>query len=453
MISMSLSKAAVAIDADLTGNGDSFVGCSTDTRTINKGNLFIALKGENFNGHDFVSIAEENGASSLLLEEDVNHTKPVLKVDNTRKAMGLLAKSWRNELSYVSLVAITGSNGKTTVKEMVSSILSEISQVHATAGNFNNDIGVPLTLFELDKKHQYAVIEMGANHPGEIEWLSTIARPNVAVITQCAPSHLEGFGSIEGVAKAKAEIYSGLQSDGTAIINADDDFADFWEKTCEHFKQCSFAIKNEAADITGKNIITLSDGSAIRFNLCFAQQCIDITLPLSGEHNVMNALAAAACCLSLDVPLQSIKAGLEKMSPVKGRLQLKTGKQGSRIIDDTYNANPKSLSAAINVLKKFNGSRYLVLGDMGELGEAAIEHHVEAGKLARAADIDGLFCIGDLSINAKESFGEGATHFDSYEELENSLLNSLNNETTLLIKGSRYMQMDRIVNSLVEERS
>lgn len=452
MISMSLSKAAVAINADLTGNDENFVGCSTDTRTINKGNLFIALKGENFNGHDFVSIAEENGASSLLLEEDISHTKPVLKVDNTRKAMGLLAKSWRDELS-VSLVAITGSNGKTTVKEMVSSILSEISEVHATAGNFNNDIGVPLTLFELDKKHQYAVIEMGANHPGEIEWLSSIARPNVAVITQCAPSHLEGFGSIEGVAKAKAEIFSGLQSSGTAIINADDKYADYWKQTCSHLNQFSFGINTRSADVTAKNINVLNEINAIQFDLHDVNHSITINLPLTGKHNVMNALAAAACCLSLDVSIETIKSGLENMSPVKGRLQVNTGKYGSRIIDDTYNANPESLNAAINVLKNFNGSRYLVLGDMGELGKAAIKHHVEAGKLARAAAIDGLFCIGELSLNAKESFGEGATHFDSYEELENRLLNLLNNETTLLIKGSRYMQMDRIVNSLVEERS
>ena len=451
MISMTLSKAAETMNATLMGDDITFTGCSTDTRTIEKGNLFIALKGENFNGHDFVSKAEESGAVSLLLEQEVNHSRPILKVEDTRKAMGLLAKSWREELS-IPLVAITGSNGKTTVKEMISSILSGISEIHATAGNFNNDIGVPLTLFGLDKKHQYAVIEMGANHPGEIEWLSAIARPNVAVITQCAPSHLEGFGSIDGVAKAKAEIYSGLQSSGTAIINADDDYAEFWKETCEHLKQFSFGIKSKSANVTAKNIEAQTEINAIKFELHCGQQSIEITLPLSGEHNVMNALAAAACCFSLDVSIESIKAGLEKMSPVKGRLQIKAGKQGSRIIDDTYNANPKSLSAAINVLNNYSGSRYLILGDMGELGETAIEHHKEAGKLARSAGIDGLFCIGELSLNAKESFGDGATHFASYDELINSLLDSLTEDATLLIKGSRYMQMDRVVNSLVEEQ-
>jgi UDP-N-acetylmuramoyl-tripeptide--D-alanyl-D-alanine ligase len=330
MISMSLSKAAAAINANLIGDDAVFNGCSTDSRTIENGNLFIALSGENYDGHDYVSVAEERGASSLMLEKEVSHVKPVLQVDNTRRAMGLLAKTWRDELS-IPLVAITGSNGKTTVKEMVTSILSEISEVHATSGNLNNDIGVPLTLFGLDKKHQYAVIEMGANHPGEIEWLSSIARPNVAVITQCAPAHLEGFGSVEGVAKAKAEIYSGLQSNGTAIINADDEYADFWKKTCKHLKQFSFGIKSETANVVAKDIKVLTEKNSIQFQLHCAKESIDIVLPLSGEHNVMNALAAAACCLSLDISLSSIKSGLEKMSPVKGRLQVKVGKKGSRI--------------------------------------------------------------------------------------------------------------------------
>jgi UDP-N-acetylmuramoyl-tripeptide--D-alanyl-D-alanine ligase len=448
---MSLSKAAAVINANLIGEDIVFTGCSTDTRTIEEGNLFIALSGENFDGHNFVSKAEECGASSLMMEKEVKHSKPLLQVEDTRKAMGLLAQSWRDELS-IPVVAITGSNGKTTVKEMVSSILSELSDVHATAGNLNNDIGVPLTLFGMDKKHQYAVIEMGANHPGEIEWLSSIARPNVAVITQCAPAHLEGFGSIEGVAKAKAEIYSGLQSSGTAIINADDEYADYWKLTCEHLKQISFGIKTDLANVTAKNINTLAEKNSIQFVLRCSQKSIDITLPLSGEHNVMNALAAAACCLSLDVPMNTIKAGLEKMSPVKGRLQIKMGKQGSRVIDDTYNANPFSLDAAINVLRQYSGTRYLVLGDMGELGESAIDHHIEAGKLARSAGVDRLFCIGELSLNAMQSFGEGASHYDSYDELEKQLLNILNKESTLLIKGSRYMQMDRVVKTLTEEQ-
>jgi UDP-N-acetylmuramoyl-tripeptide--D-alanyl-D-alanine ligase len=452
MISMSLSKAAAAINANLIGDDVVFNGCSTDSRTIENGNLFIALSGENFDGHDYVSVAEERGASSLMLEKEVNHVKPVLQVENSRRAMGLLAKTWRDELS-IPLVAITGSNGKTTVKEMITSILSEISEVHATSGNLNNDIGVPLTLFGLDKKHQYAVVEMGANHPGEIEWLSSIARPNVAVITQCAPAHLEGFGSVEGVARAKAEIYSGLQSNGTAIINVDDEYANFWQKTCEHLKQFSFGIKSETANVTAKDIKVLTEKNSIQFILHSEKESIDIVLPLFGEHNVMNALASAACCLSLDVPLSSIKAGLEKMSPVKGRLQVKSGKKGSRIIDDTYNANPTSLGAALKVLGQYKGSRYLVLGDMGELGETAIQLHKEAGELAKQAGVDKLFVIGDLSINAVQSFGQDAQHFNSHDELGKTLLDSINKNTTILIKGSRSMQMEKVVNALVEEQN
>lgn len=452
MITMSVSKAASVIGSNFNGENVTFTGCSTDSRTIEKGNLFIALKGENYDGHEYVSVAEEKGASALLLETEVSHEVPALKVKNTRKAMGLLARSWREEIG-IPLVAITGSNGKTTVKEMVASILSEVASIHATSGNFNNDIGVPLTLFGLGNKHQYAVIEMGANHLGEIEWLSSIARPNVAVITQCAPAHLEGFGSIDGVAKAKSEIYSGLKASGTAIINADDNYADYWRECCQNQKRLTFGVKSLKADIRADEVHASADDGSIKFKLISPIGRIDIHLPLSGGHNVMNALAAAACCLSLDISLQAIKSGLEKIAPVKGRLQTKQGKKGARIIDDTYNANPTSLSAALNVLANYQGSRYMVLGDMGELGDKAIESHREAGEVAKQLDIDGLYTIGELSFNAMQAYGDGALHFESYEALDKALLDILAEDTTVLVKGSRYMQMERIVNALTEEQS
>ncbi len=451
MISMSLSKAAAATNSNFIGEDIIFSGCSTDSRTIKDGNLFIALTGEHFDGHDYVSVAEENGASSLMLEREARNTKPVLQVKEARKAMGLLAKSWREEIS-IPLIAITGSNGKTTVKEMVSGILSKISEVHATSENLNNDIGVPLTLFGLDKKHQYAVVEMGANHPGEIEWLSAIARPNVAVITQCAPAHLEGFGSIDGVAKAKAEIYSGLQSSGTAIINVDDEYATYWKESCEHLNQLGFGIESEHADVRAKNIKVSAESSSVQFELICAQASIEIMLPLCGEHNVMNALAATACCLSLDISLTTIKNGLENMLPVKGRLQIKAGKQGARIIDDTYNANPTSLEAALKVLSHYKGSKYLVLADMGELGSTEIELHKNAGVLAKQLGIDKLFALGELSISALQGFGSDSYYFESHDELNEALMNYLDKDTTILVKGSRAMQMERIVNALTEER-
>ncbi len=449
MISMSLAKAATAIKSSFHGDDIIFSGCSTDTRTIENGNLFIALHGHNFNGHDYVSIAEEKGASAALIEQQVRHTKPVLKVKDTRTAMGLLARSWREEIA-MPLVAITGSNGKTTVKEMVNSILSEIAEVHATTGNLNNDIGVPLTLFGLHKKHQYAVVEMGANHPGEIAWLSAMARPNVAVITQCAPAHLEGFGDIDNVAKAKAEIYSDLQSSDTAIINADDNYAAFWREQCERPQQLTFGIESADADIRAKDIQIVPQDATAKFALVSITGAIDIHLPLTGKHNVMNALAAAACCLSLDVPLVAIKNGLEKLTAMKGRLQIRPGKNAARIIDDTYNANPTSLSAALNVLTHYAGTHYLVLGDMGELGAAAVQMHGDAGVLAKQMGVHGLFTIGDLSIHATQAFGAGATHFDAYAMLEKTLLQHLNKNTSILIKGSRAMQMERVVKALTE---
>lgn len=452
MINMSLANAANAVESHFSGKDVVFTGCSIDSRTVDKGNLFIALSGENFDGHDFISVAESNGASSVLLEREVNQSKPFIKVNDSRRAMGLLAKAWREEIG-IPVIAITGSNGKTTVKEMVNSILSEVAEVHATSGNFNNDIGVPLTLFGLDKKHKYAVVEMGANHPGEIEWLSSITRPDVAVITQCAPAHLEGFGSIDGVAKAKAEIYSGLQSSGTAIINADDEYAEFWRKQCTHLDQISFGVESGLADVCAKNISVSQDASTIEFELVSNAVSTNICLPLAGRHNVMNALAAAACTLSLDISLTSIKQGLENMAAVKGRLQVKLGKNRSRVIDDTYNANPTSLSAALNVLAEHSGARYLVLGDMGELGETAEMFHRDAGRLAKAAGIDGLFTIGELSVHAMLAYGENAFHFESYDALNKSLLKLLASDTTFLIKGSRSMQMECVVNALTEEQS
>ena len=452
MISMLLSEAAKTVGSTLSGEDVIFSGCSTDSRTIERGNLFIALKGEYFDGHKYVSIAEKNGASSLIVDSDVSNTKPFIKVKNTREAMGMLAKSWREKIT-IPLVAITGSNGKTTVKEMVTSILSTVSNVHATSGNLNNDIGVPKTLFGLNEHHSYAVIEMGANHLGEIEWLSKIASPNIAVITQCAPAHLEGFKNIQSVAKAKAEIYLGLQSSGIAIINADDEYAGFWKNCCKKTKQVTFGIESENADIRAKDIRPSTDNLSINFRLITDDDDIQISLPLIGNHNVMNALAAAACCLSLDISLHAIKKGLENMKPIKGRLQIRLGRNNIRIIDDTYNANPTSLNAAIKTLCDLKGPHFIVLGDMGELGHDAVRFHEDVGITARQNNIDGLFTIGDLSINATKSFGQGASHFDNYDDLEKSLIKILDKHSTVLVKGSRSMKMERIVNTLMMDEN
>ena len=447
MIRMSLSHAADAINARYVGHDVTFNGCNTDTRSISRDNLFIALHGEKYDGHDFIMQAEHY-ASSLMLSRDVPHSLPVLMVDDTRKSMGLLARYWREQMP-IPLVAITGSNGKTTVKEMIKSILSTVACVHAATGNYNNDIGVPLTLFGLDDNHQYAVIEMGANHTGEIEWLSAIARPDVAVITQCAPAHLEGFGSINSVAKAKSEIFAGLRSGGTAVINRDDDYADYWLQGLGKQKHRTFAIENEQANVRALDIKTLQEKAMTSFVLKTKQQQIEIELPLLGKHNVMNALAAATCCLSLGIPLDSVRNGLATMQSVAGRLQLKYGMNRSRIIDDTYNANPVSLQAAVRVLSGYKGKRLMVLGDMGELGNTEKQLHIDAGNQAREAGIEALYTLGSLSHYASNAFGKNAQHFESHETLFNALAKQLDEKTTVLVKGSRSMQMEKIVNALM----
>ena len=451
MISMLLSEAAKTVGSSLDGEDVVFCGCSTDSRTIEKGNLFIALKGDYFDGHQYISVAEKKGASSLIVDRGTPNTKPFVKVKNTRKAMGLLAKSWREKIT-IPLIAITGSNGKTTVKEMVTSILSTVSSVHSTSGNLNNDIGVPKTLFGLNKNHNYAVVEMGANKLGEIEWLSKISSPNVAVITQCAPAHLEGFKNIETVAKAKAEIYLGLQSSGTAIINADDIYADFWRNSCKEINQITFGIKSKNADVRAERIKSSIDNLSVKFILLLGKESVEICLPILGEHNVMNALAAAACCISLDISLQSIKKGLENISSIKGRLEIKTGKNQVRIIDDTYNANPASLDVAIKALCSFDGPHYIVLGDMGELGDEAKTFHKKVGLLSKKRNVEGLFTIGKLSIYASNDFGKDAFHFENYDELGKSLIKILGKNSTVLVKGSRSMKMERIVNLLIEDK-
>ena len=425
-----------------------FHGCSTDSRSLAPGNLFVALRGERFDGHDYVQSAEARGARALLLERAVRHERPALVVNDSGRAMGRLARAWRERLG-LPVVAVTGSNGKTTVKEMIAGILSGVGPTHATKGNLNNAVGVPLTLFGLGQRHRYAVVEMGASRAGEIAWLSAITRPDVALITQCAPAHLAGFGSLAGIARAKAEIYAGLRAGGVAVINADDKYADFWRDSCRAQPQKTFAIE-AGADVRATNLEVSASLPGTCFELNAAEGRIGIRLPLAGRHNVLNALAAAACCLSLGVDLAAIRRGLEQVEAVRGRLQIKSGRQGLRIIDDSYNANPASLGVALDVLAGYAGRRYLALGDMAELGDSAREMHIEAGQKARAARLDGLFTLGELSAHAARAFGPGARHFAAFDALMRALQPLAAREVTLLVKGSRAMQMERVVRALTE---
>jgi len=446
MIIMKLSSAAVSLDTTYLGDDVEFRGCSTDSRNLNPGELFIAIKGEHFDGHDFLMNAKQRGAAAAMVINADQQCLPTLVVQDTRQSMGKLAGTWRSGFA-IPLIAITGSNGKTTVKEMLVSILSLKAPVLATVRNFNNDIGVPLTLFGLGSEHRYAVVEMGANHPDEISWLSTITRPTVALITQCAPAHLEGFGSMEGVAMAKAEIFDGFDPGGVAIINADDDFAEFWRNRVTGFKQLSFGLKNQA-DVTAKSISQSITTGTNNFELSTPAGIIDIELPMLGLHNIMNAMAATACALALEIDLKLIKQGLEMMKPVKGRLEMKKGLNNSRIIDDTYNANPVSLTAAIKAISSFSGRRWLVLGDMGELGVQSESLHADAGNLARVNGIERVFAIGVLSQHAVRSFGHGAQHFSSMETMIDALKKEIAADVILLVKGSRSMKMERVTSAL-----
>lgn len=450
MISMRLSEAAQSLQGNVSGEDICFSGCSTDTRTLNDGELFIAIRGDNYDGHDFIDQAVTTGAVAAMIDRKLeNENIPTLYVEDTRRAMGDLAAVWRSKLD-LPVVAVTGSNGKTTVKEMLTTILSQQAEVLSTKGNLNNDIGVPLTLFGLSREHQYAVIEMGANHSGEIERLSSITRPDVAVITLCAPAHLEGFGSIEGVAKAKAEIYSGLQQDGVAIINADDDYADFWLEQAIDYKRLTFSVEN-SADIHARDIHLSTSNNCPVFTLSTASAEIQIELGVFGAHNVYNALAAAACSIALNIPLQQVQAGLQSFRAVKGRMQGKTGSKDCFIIDDTYNANPASMQAAINSATATGRSCWLVIGDMGELGNFSKSAHLQVGEYARQAGIERLYALGPLSKNAVEGFGAGAYHFEDMQTLIETLNIELESGLTVLVKGSRAMAMERAVQALLKE--
>jgi UDP-N-acetylmuramoyl-tripeptide--D-alanyl-D-alanine ligase len=450
MIQMHLSEAAEALHMGLSGDDVQFNGCSTDTRTLCKGALFIALRGENFDGHDYVEQAFQRGVTAAMVEREYNDkTLPLLIVKDTRGAMGKLAGAWREKFD-LPVIAVTGSNGKTTVKDMLAAILSLQAPVLSTRGNLNNDIGVPLTLFALGEQHKFAVIEMGANHAGEIAGLTAIARPTVALITLCSPAHIEGFGSVASVADAKAEIFSGLLPDGIAIINADDEYAPSWRKNAADWKQLSFGLEG-IADISARDIVLDQGNGSSQFVLTTPKGEITVKLNLFGLHNVKNALAAAACCIAIDIPLRLIKDGLQATQAVNGRMQSKAGVKNSHIIDDTYNANPASLDAAIEAACAASRTCWLVLGDMGELGSLAVSSHQQAGEKARAAGIERLYALGELSNYAVQAFGTGARHFTDKDELIASLNAELEEGLTVLIKGSRAMAMEHVVQALVQE--
>lgn len=451
---MRVSEAAFALGVEHAGADVVFTSVGTDSRNVKPGELFIALRGQRFDAHRFLGAARDAGAVAVMTDTEGAALAPAgmprITVDNTHTGLTQLAYAWRSRFT-TPLVALTGSSGKTTVKEMLAAILREITDgaVLATRGNLNNEIGVPLTLLELRETHRCAVIELGMNHTGEISRLTRLARPDVALINNAGRAHIEYLGSEEAIARAKGEIFEGLFSDGTAVINADDRYAGLWKELSNKNKCLSFGL-TQPAEITA------------RYELGAQSSTLDITTPAGtvratvnapGLHNVRNALAACAAAFALDVPLEAFAAGLAQYAGVKGRLQRKPAHAGATLIDDTYNANPESMRAAIDVLARTPGKRLLVLGDMGELGERAAACHTEIGEYARQAGIDALYALGNASANTAAAFGAGAQHFPRLEDLLPAVKNALGPDTTVLVKGSRFMQMERVVEAFAVEQS
>lgn len=442
-----LSQVAAAVNGCLVGADVALNGVSTDTRGVAAGQLFIALRGERFDAHDFLAPAVASGAAALLVadEDKLPAGVPAVVVADTRLALGALAAAWRAAFS-LPVIAVTGSNGKTTTKEMVAAILKAAfgDAVLATRGNFNNDIGLPLTLLGLNASHRAAVIEMGMNHPGEIGYLAPIGAPTVALVTNAQRAHLEGMGDMDEVAREKGSIFAGLPAGGIAVVNADDHYADFWRDMAKPHTVRSFGI-DHAADVHG---VVHQHGLETQLELQAPEGQVALRLSIPGRHNARNAVAAAAACLAAGLPMAAVQAGLESFSGVKGRLQRRAGKNGADILDDTYNANPDSVRAGIDVLASTIGRKLLVLGDMGEIGEASGQYHDEIGGYAKSQGIDRLFALGDAAQQAVRNFGEGARHYCNVDKLIAAVDKELGPDTTVLVKGSRFMKMERVADAL-----
>ncbi len=447
---MDLQAAARATAGTLVGGNCSFSGVSTDSRTISAGELFIALRGEHFDGHHYVAAAQARGAAAAVVAGDVagqlrSSGLPLVVVAETRLSLGALAADWRSRFA-LPLIAVTGSNGKTTTKEMIASILRAAygDSVLSTQGNYNNDVGLPLTLLRLRGGHRAAIVEMGMNQPGEIAYLAGIARPGVAVVTNAQRAHLAGMGSVEAIAREKGTIYSGLDENGVAVFCADDPWTELWRQQSHGLRRTTFGLE-QAADVSGRVAL---HGLETRLLLACGGDETEVVLSLPGRHNARNALAAAAATLAAGIPLATVCTGLSRFRGIKGRLQLRQAMPGVQLLDDSYNANPDSVRAGIDVLAATVGRKILVLGDMGEIGEMSGQFHDEIGGYAKSQGIDRLLALGEASALAAHNFGAGGEHFSHLAELVEVLRGALEPGTTVLVKGSRFMRMERVVEAI-----
>ena len=443
-VQFSSASVAQVTAGRLLGADVPFSSVSTDSRTLEKDSLFVALQGPNFDGHEYIQAAIGRGAAAALVSREINVPLPQVLVPDVLAGLSEFAHAWRMQFTF-PVIGVTGSNGKTTTKEMIGSIMSQLGNVHVTRGNLNNHIGVPLTLLELNASHQSAVIEMGANHRGEIAALAKLAVPNIGVVTNAGAAHLEGFGGMEGVALGKGELYLALPDYGVAIINADDQYAQQWRTHCAAQSIITFGI-DAIADFTAKNIAVHRDFT--EFELQTPHGSIAVVLPLAGKHNIRNATSAAAAAYAAGAALEDIQAGLGAVRAVGGRLQLKPAINEAALIDDSYNANPSSLRAGIDSLTTLAGKHWLVLGEMLELGPDTARLHAECGTYAKHAGIEKLFALGALTQHAVNSFGEGAQWFASPDALIKSVQDEIASGITVLIKGSRGSRLERVAAAL-----
>ncbi|HEY1724279.1 MAG TPA: UDP-N-acetylmuramoyl-tripeptide--D-alanyl-D-alanine ligase [Steroidobacteraceae bacterium] len=443
-----LKQFARAGHGRLQGEDRGFNEIAIDSRKLAAGDLFAALRGEKIDGHDFVPAAAAAGAAGAIVQRAVQLPLPQIVVSNVEASLAHAARAARAQFKG-PVIGVAGSNGKTTVKEMIAAILSQGGPCLSTRGNLNNHLGVPMTLLRLDDSHRSAVIEMGANRRGDVEQLVQIARPGIGVITNAGAEHLEGFGSLEGAARAEGEMVAGLPASGTAIINADDAYDSLW-RASTRARVVSFGLRTEA-DFHATDIrLQIDDGQrfATHFRLHSPAGQADVSLALAGRHNVRNSLAAAAAATAAGATLKHVVGGLRTVQAVRGRLQLRRARGGAWLIDDSYNANPSSARAGLEVLSELPGRRWLVLGDMAELGEFADSSHRELGELARALGVERLYAFGSLAALAAESFGTGGEQFRDAGQLAQALQSQITPEVRVLIKGSRVNRLERVVDAL-----
>ncbi|MFO1258435.1 MAG: UDP-N-acetylmuramoyl-tripeptide--D-alanyl-D-alanine ligase [Gammaproteobacteria bacterium] len=450
---MLLSEIAKFLSLPFKGPDLTVGSVSIDTRTLKAGDVFVAIQGDRLDGHQFLQEAYQKGASGLIISKDFNLSLeipiPFLQVSDTTQALGAMATLWRSHLN-VPVIGITGSCGKTSVKELTRAVLATEGPVLASEGTFNNHWGLPLTLLQIKPEHCFAVLEMGTNHPGEIGYLAKIARPNVALITNVGPVHVEGFGTLDNIAKEKSDIYAYLKPGDTAILNRDDPyFQDWMARLPSGVHTLTFSLSKKA-DLMAEDI-TFVDGMP-RFTLRQGAETVPVHLNVLGQHQIANALAACAVGVTFHLSLSQIASGLNAYAGFKGRLRKIPGKRGAQLIDDSYNANPTSVKAAIDVLAQSRGKRMLILGEMAELGPESPNFHQEVGGYAKQQGIQYLWAVGKECIHAVNQFGKGAKFFDSKEQLVQDLDNLIDDTFTILVKGSRRVKMETIVTALAEEQ-